>query len=280
MSWRDRRWADQGANFVPEGKPLYTLWIAGVTAGFLLLVWMIGGGRPGIGELTTSIYDVLDLKLSTWWQPWRYLTYGLLHGSFGHLIGNLFMIVLAGWIMENYFGRRTFLTIFLVLLAVSGLGYFVQALIEGADPGCIGNSGAAVGLIVILGTRFPKMTVHVWGIIPVQCWLLAAIVVAIDLFMVAGRTTGGVAVGVHLVGAALGFAIGFLGPRLEGWREEATVARTRRREAKERAQVAEEQGELDRLLDKINREGMDKLTEAERKFLLSQSAKLKDGGRR
>jgi rhomboid family protein len=280
MSWRDRGWAgaDGGANYRPEGKPVVTLWILGVTAGFLLLLWLVGGGRGG--TLTIAVEDALALRGDLWWQVWRCLTYGLIHGSFGHLIGNLLMVGIAGWIMENYFGRKTFLQIFLGLLGVSSLAFLLRAQITGFEGYCIGNSGAAVGLVVLLGSRFPKLTLLIWGIIPAQCWVLACIVVAADLFMVAGRSTGGVAVEVHLMGAAAGFFIGYIWPRLEGWRENASAARTQRREAKVRERDAEEQGELDRLLDKINREGMEKLTDRERQFLLSQSEKLKGSGRR
>ncbi|MEZ6194345.1 MAG: rhomboid family intramembrane serine protease [Planctomycetota bacterium] len=280
MSWRDRKWADpDGGQFFPRQRPVATLWMLGILAGFSLLLWLVGGGVRG--ETTGIVRDGLSLDADRLYLPWTWLSYALVHWDPGHLIGNIFYIAIAGWILESYFGARHFLLVTAGLAVFAGLGFIVESLLTVTPRFCLGASGAALGLVVLLGSRFPRLELLIWGIIPMKCWVLATLLVFIDIMrLVAYQGGDGTAHSVHLAGAFGGFAYGFLWPRLGGWRDEVAEQRERKRHERAQEKDETERLELDRLLDKIAREGMDRLTERERRFLLSQSKKLKDGNRR
>lgn len=73
------------------------------------------------------------------------ITYMFLHGSWLHLIGNLFFLWLAGYAMEDAWGRSKF--ILLYLLFGVGAGLAQVAVSPGSDIPIVGASGAIAGLM-------------------------------------------------------------------------------------------------------------------------------------
>lgn len=63
-----------------------------------------------------------NLALHTWqselFKPWQFFTYMFLHGSWSHLLGNMFVLWMFGSTLENLWGPNRFLVFYLV----SGLG--------------------------------------------------------------------------------------------------------------------------------------------------------------
>jgi hypothetical protein len=151
----------------------------------------------------------------------------------------------------------------------------------------IGASGSTYGIMVYAAFMAPTSRSWFFGIFPVQLRILVGILVFAGLYrtMLTLRHGGsdGVAHGAHLGGALWGFlAFRYFrgadmsaahrpvcGGRAERWRR---ARRTRRIRADQAAQET-----LDGLLDKVHREGMNKLTAAERRFLerASRDAKRK-----
>jgi len=94
-------------------------------------------------------------------RPIAYLTSEFLHGGWLHLIGNMLFLWLAGFVLEDAWGRPLFLAFCLTA------GIFATQLDAWASPGSLaptlGASGAIAGLMGGFLIRFPKLKIRlVW----------------------------------------------------------------------------------------------------------------------
>jgi membrane associated rhomboid family serine protease len=90
--------------------------------------------------------------------PIAYLTSTFLHGGWWHLIGNMWFLWLAGFVLEDAWGRPLYLFIYLTA------GVMACQFDAWANPGSIiptvGASGAIAGLMGAFLVRFPKMRIR------------------------------------------------------------------------------------------------------------------------
>lgn len=79
-------------------------------------------------QLGFSFYEQFGLyfPLSSLFQPYQYISHLFLHGSFFHLLFNMWMLWMLGTTLENYWGSKRFLTYYLA----TGIG---AALIHNAS---------------------------------------------------------------------------------------------------------------------------------------------------
>jgi hypothetical protein len=108
-------------------------------------------------------------------------------------------------------------------------------------------------------------------------WILAVVLILIDVLSML-QSPGGVAHTAHLGGALYGWVFYRWGGGIErvfGAIDEMAEKKRRKKEQKRAERDAELRKEVDRILDKVNREGMTGLTEEERRFLKEASAKLR-----
>jgi membrane associated rhomboid family serine protease len=94
-------------------------------------------------------------------RPIAYVTSTFLHGGWWHLIGNLWFLWLAGFVLEEAWGRPLFLVVYLAA------GAAACQFDAWADPGTlvssIGASGSIAGLMGAFLVRFPRMKIRmVW----------------------------------------------------------------------------------------------------------------------
>jgi membrane associated rhomboid family serine protease len=93
-------------------------------------------------------------------RPIAYLTSTFLHGGWMHLIGNMWFLWLAGFVLEDIWGRPFYLAFYLVA------GAFATQLDGWANPGSIipslGASGAIAALMGAFLVRFPKLKIKLF----------------------------------------------------------------------------------------------------------------------
>jgi len=87
-----------------------------------------------------------------------YLTANFLHGGWLHLIGNMWFLWLAGFVLEDVWGRPLYAAFYLVAGAAA-LQFHAWT-----NPGslipCVGASGAVAALMGAFLVRFPKMKIE------------------------------------------------------------------------------------------------------------------------
>ncbi|MEX0701407.1 MAG: rhomboid family intramembrane serine protease [Planctomycetales bacterium] len=265
--------------FEPEGDgPLRTL-----PPGTSLLV--IGRGETHAMVRQGGEYGIVPSKalavapIRFWELGWRLVTYGFCHASLMHIAFNMFVLWMFGRAVEPILGSREFLAFYLAGVVVSGLCHLiVQAL---SPVPVLGASGGVMAVVFLTAMYYPRMTVLLMFVIPIELRWLAVLYAVLD---VAGAfsETSGVAHAAHLGGAAFGVAYKYFGWRLMPfWDSLAARLRARRPASHPRVRIhrpsADEIRErVDELLDKIHRHGEASLTDAEREFLREASREYRN----
>jgi membrane associated rhomboid family serine protease len=223
-------------------------------------------------------------------QPWSVVTYMFLHAGLFHLLFNMLALFFFGPPLEERWGGTEFVKFYLI----AGIGGAVLSL---AFPNSmvLGASGAVYGVMVAFAMYWPDNPIYIWGIFPVKAKWLVAFLVGISIFYSLSGGSSGVAHLAHLGGAATAFFYlrSPLGPSQWGapkprrkprqWRVMSSAARDdrprdtaddrpTRPSAREQRQVLDE---VDRILDKISKEGLSALTDDERRHLDDASRRFR-----
>jgi len=132
-------------------------------------------------------------------EPYRIITYSLLHADLKHLLFNLFALGLFGLIMERNLGAKLFLFTFFSGVILGGLaGSLVY-------PEQIGASAGIFAVIGVLAILYPKVLVPAFGMpLPLIVAAVAWIIVSLAGTLVVS-TTAHLS---HLVGLVLGLIVG------------------------------------------------------------------------
>jgi len=204
------------------------------------------------------------------WQP---ITYMFLHAGIWHILINLLILWFFGREVEYFIGAKYFTRLYF-MAGIFGAAFWFAFNFHSHIP-VIGASAGVLGCVIAYATLFPDREV-LFFIFPMQAKYLALIAVAFDVVPLLQRTDLGVAHLAHLGGAAFGYLyVKHLGygatPRwLLGLQRVGARLKPRRRPSP-REMSSEEfvREEIDPILDKIAREGMQSLTRRERKILES-----------
>ena len=146
-----------------------------------------------------------------------FITSMFLHGGIGHLLGNMYFLLIFGDNVEDALGKP----LYLLLMLASGLtaGLLHIAILPNSTLPCVGASGFISGIIAAYAVFFPDVTISLclrfflyfrWLGIPAWfafvLWMLLQGLMTLMTFHV----EAGVAYGAHLGGALFGLAVGFL----------------------------------------------------------------------
>jgi len=150
-------------------------------------------------------------------KPYTLLTHMFLHGSWMHLIGNMWFLWIFADNVEDKLGRLKFLLFYLLCgLGAAGLQIIVSFLFGGSDVPMVGASGAISGVLGAYLRLFPHAKilalvpvfflatfVEVPAIVFISLWFLIQIVNGIITLPFIGY--GGVAWYAHIGGFLAGF---------------------------------------------------------------------------
>jgi membrane associated rhomboid family serine protease len=147
---------------------------------------------------------ILDTGFS-WWQL---VSYGFLHGGWGHLFFNMFALYMFGLPIERAWGTRRFVYFYFVCLMGAGLVQLSVAHMAGEVYPTIGASGAVFGVLLAFGMMFPNTRLMLlFPPIPIKAkWFVLGYGALTLIFGVTG-TMSGVAHFAHLGGMLFGLAL-------------------------------------------------------------------------
>jgi membrane associated rhomboid family serine protease len=132
-----------GAFSPTAGKMPATITLIAINV-IVFLVELAGGGTSSLNGGGQVIHDAglrgPDIANGDWW---RIITGGFLHAGFLHLLLNMYVLYVAGSILEPAIGTPRFLGIYFVSLIAGSLG----ALIVDPNSLTVGASGAIFGLM-------------------------------------------------------------------------------------------------------------------------------------
>jgi membrane associated rhomboid family serine protease len=236
-------------------------------------------------------------------QVWQLITYQFMHGSFSHILFNMFALWMFGSSIEDVFGSKKFLIFYLLAGVSAGLLHlFVSPLLGGSPAVTIGASGAVYGVLIAYALFFPDNLIFLYFLIPVKAKYLIGFLVVIE-FLAVDSASSGVAHLAHLGGALFGFLYImfdknsyvplknlfnrnyyykskpkrdiFTNPFNRSSQTDNDVQDANYYEINPKEETEVTQAEIDKILDKISHSGYQNLSDHEKKILFQASKKMK-----
>ncbi len=251
--------------------PPVCAWMIKLNAGVFIFFWLL---RP-VGLSNLLALSLAGIRAGYLWQP---LTYMFMHGSFPHLLFNMFTLYFLGPETERAMGSKHFLAMYLLSGLLGGLGWLWLS----PDPyaACVGASGAIFGILAAFATLFPRRELTLLILVfPVtaMAWKVVAGLALIEFILARADPSSGIAHTAHFAGAFAGFL--YIDQLFESTLLRRLWARLRdylaqRPHAPRPAPPPPDPAEVDRILDKITAQGIQSLTKAERQTLHRASQRM------
>ena len=251
-------------------------------------------GEPGWGGAVTRFLAATPEDLFGGFPKfWKILSANFAHDwvSPWHVFGNMIFLFFFGRELEYLLGRRDFYALYFI---GGGLAIFAEVLVqrfEGHQTTLVlGASGAVTAVVVLYTLLYPTRRILFFFFIPLPVWALCAFFVAQDVLGATSSTPSGVAHFAHLVGALFGLLYWRFDLRLERWirfgrrflrgaakppSDELLHESAPASAAREPTIVDPVTRRIDELLDKIHASGLGSLSDEERQFLSTNSAKYR-----
>lgn len=179
---------------------------------------------PALARALVELCGLIPIAVTRGLRIWQPFTYLFLHGSFLHILSNMFVLWMFGCDLERYWGRRRFLFYYFLTGAGAGiLNVAVKTLGAGGavTPGLftvtIGASGAIYGVLLAFGLLFPDRMIYLWFIIPIPARIFVFIMGAVAFLASLGATGDNISHISHLGGMLIGL-IYLRGRRIVDWR--------------------------------------------------------------
>jgi len=163
-------------------------------------VFLLQQVAPGQILIAFGLIPILVWKKVFVWQLGTYI---FLHGSFFHLLFNLFALWMFGCQLERQWGTKAFMKYFFVTGIGAGICYAVVN--PGQSSPVVGASGAIYGILLAYGLIFPNQMVYVWFLFPMRARTFVIIFGAIELYASIAAPGGGIAHVAHLGGMLFGY---------------------------------------------------------------------------
>lgn len=211
---------------------------------------------------------------------YEFFTFQFLHGHLTHILFNSIGLYFFGPLMERWWGSARFL-VFYLLSGAGGAAFYTLLVLTGVlgEGWMVGASAGIYGILVGIAVIAPQAKVQLlFPPVTLTMRNLALLVLGIAVVSIVtgwGGNAGGEAG--HLGGAIVGFllvkfprALSWIGSRGSDMDIIRPKAFARKSEAKLRPRSRVDltkDTEVDRILDKINREGFQSLTDEERAIL-------------
>lgn len=225
-------------------------------------------------------------------QVWRFFTFQFLHANGHHLLVNMLGLFFFGHFAERWWGSRKFLFFYLSTGVAGALFYVLLFYLGwfGKEPIPVGNGlalpasfipmvGASAGIFGILACVTiiaPNLRVLLFFFIPMSMRTFAILALGISVVVIGLNMNNAGGEAGHLGGAILGFVL-MRYPHLLSFLSDNNTSRMSRRvvdakivrekKIRPRVHINMEDSEVDRILDKVSREGLQSLTEEEREIL-------------
>jgi membrane associated rhomboid family serine protease len=218
-----------------------------------------------------------------WWQ---FLTAGFAHdpSNIQHILMNMLGLFFLGRDVEDFYGTKEFWRIYLTMIVLASVVWSASNRLFTPDAGsAIGASGAVTGVVILYALNFPRRTLLLFGIVPVPAWAVGVFIVGSDLLGMAGHGDRMTAYSMHVTGAAFAIFYHQLGWNLGRWNLGKWKWPKWRRRPKLKVHSPDDEpphpdlrDEVDRILEKIYRDGESSLSARERKTLETASKEYKN----
>ncbi|MBO4618553.1 MAG: rhomboid family intramembrane serine protease [Victivallales bacterium] len=269
-------------NFWQRHSAVFLIIIANAVIYLLTLLTGGTGNTPYHGPSVLLAFGALLPGAQFGWQLWRLVTYQFLHADFWHLFFNMYGVWLFGGMVEQSLGKTKTLALYFFSGVLGGICFALANWHTQAS--CVGASGALFGLMVAAAIAFPQARMFLlFPPIPIRLWVMVVIYCAIEVLYALSGTGGNIAHLAHLGGALGGLLFMYRpftqlfagGIRWHSSARRSTSAPPHAAPPRSTEPFEFNQEELNRILDKMSRQGYAQLTDAEKEYLRQSSEELK-----
>ncbi len=266
-----------------------TIWLIVINIAIHLIAVVMLPQLYNIGQL--SVYSGFQRL-----EVWRLVTFQFLHDpdSILHVGFNMFGLWIFGPIVEDYLGRKKYLAFYLMCGLSGGLLFVILTILGNVTgmniPGLLSNDlrmpliGASAGVFgVIMACAFvsPNTTIQLLiPPIPLKMRTLAYAYVGLSLFNLLRGSSNAGGEAAHIGGAIAGFYFirnsHLLMDFFDVTGDSRNQSKGKKPKSKAKTKKKYDRGiptesEVDRILDKVKREGLASLSEKEKKTLAKAS---------
>src|SRR5256885_5257904 len=191
-------------------------WLIGINTGVYLLVLLLDAFQISLGMFLRDYFALTPLYVVRHGWVWQLITYGVIHFEFWHWFGNMLGLWMFGSAVEQAWGSRRFLELF--VLGVVGAALTTVALSYPHILGnpllpTIGDSGGVFAILIAFGMLFGDNEIM---LIPFPFTIKAKYFVGILIVVTLAFAMGGggnVAYVAHLGGLLFGYLYVRRGPK-------------------------------------------------------------------
>lgn len=231
-------------------------------------VYVLSIVRPAFAQLLTFVPQLLPQ------HPWTIFTYMFVHdiGGIWHILFNMLVLFFFGPRLEAELGGKHFLGLYFS----SGLMGAVLSMIFNPMVAILGASGAVYGVMLAYAMFWPRDRVYIWGILPIEVRVMVILMTILSVFGGFGSISDGIAHFAHLGGFLGGFLyIRLLGhsARLREVQAKIVEPIIRLNDIQRWKNISREKmhqinrEEYDRIMAKLDKQGVASLTQSEIAFL-------------
>ena len=212
-----------------------------------------------------------------WWMSFdftRLFSYMFVHGGFNHLLVNMLGLFFIGPVVERTIGSYKFFILYYMSGILGGLAWsLITSLITSVYyPGsyCVGASGAVMGILGAFGALYPNVKLLLWFFLPIRAWILVLGLIIWELTETVGNPSiGGIANAAHLVGVITGviYALYLRYNLNSNFNFKNFNTGILNNYKKKSINNKPSEDEINRILDKIGKQGIGALTKQERESL-------------
>jgi len=205
------------------------------------------------------------------YRPWTLVTYAFLHAGFSHIFFNMLSLYIFGPRLEAHLSGGRFVGLYLT----SGIAGGLLSWVFTPNAQIVGASGAILGVMFGYARYWPRDQIFLW-VVPMQVRVAVVVMTVLDLFGGFGSGGANVAHFAHLGGFAGAFlyrrALDFR-PRQRKFEAKLRAPRVSRDDLDRWSKIQRDQlhevnrEEFDRIMQKIETEGIGSVTPRERSFL-------------
>ena len=200
-----------------------------------------------------------------------------MHGDFFHIFFNMFVLWMFGKDLEADWGKNEFLLYYFV--CGSGAGLFTAVISMNSYVPVVGASGAIYGVLAAYGLSYPNRIVLLYGMFPLKTKFMVWGIGIIAFFASISSSQSGISHITHLSGMIIGllyFSFNINWKTLYLW-----YLKLRTKSIQNRSHTDNEKDiilkvQVDKILDKLNDEGWESLTNKEEELLTKASRKYFD----
>lgn len=231
-------------------------------------------------------------------KPWTVLTYMFVHEGFLHILFNLLWLFWFGKIFLEYLDQKKLVGVYILgglsgaLLYIFSFNVFPVFGSIAAESIAIGASASVIAIVIAISVYVPNYTVYLLFFGPVKIKYIAILIFVFTSVLDFSTNTGGKIA--HIGGALFGFIYTrqyrkgtdvskglsqILDRFLSFFKPKVKLKVKHKRPVNDmeyNKMKAQEQEEINRILDKISKAGYDSLTREEKEILFKMGEKNKN----